>query len=107
MTSEERISKIDDMTDLFIYVVASSATTGAKNKLSDEQLKYFDRIKNMKLESPLMIGFGISDNNTFNNACKYANGAIVGSAFVSAISGVGTGDIDTVVRNWVEDIFSK
>ena len=107
MTSEERIRKIDDMTDLFIYVVASSATTGAKNKLSDEQLKYFDRIKNMKLESPLMIGFGISDNNTFNNACKYANGAIVGSAFVSAISGVGTGDIDTVVRNWVEDIFSK
>ena len=32
-----------------------------------------------------MVGFGISNKATFNAACKYASGAIVGSKFVTLL----------------------
>ncbi|MCL4133589.1 UNVERIFIED_CONTAM: hypothetical protein GTU68_021880 [Idotea baltica] len=84
-TSIERIKKIDTYTKAFIYVVASSSITGAKGEISAEQIAYFERIKAMNLKSKLIIGFGISDKATFNTACTYANGAIIGSAFIKAL----------------------
>jgi tryptophan synthase alpha chain len=81
-TSEERIRKIDSYTKSFIYMVASSSITGAKGEISDGQIQYFERIQAMNLKSPLIIGFGISNHDTFSKACEYANGAIIGSAFI-------------------------
>ncbi|CAM1372185.1 tryptophan synthase subunit alpha [Tenacibaculum xiamenense] len=81
-TSEERIRKIDSLTDTFIYVVASASITGAKGEVSHQQIEYFERIKSMDLKSKLIVGFGISDNQTFSTACSYANGAIIGSAYI-------------------------
>ncbi len=85
-TSEKRIRQIDDASSGFIYMVSSSSTTGAGKKVEDFQQDYFERLKEMNLKNPRIIGFGISDNATFTNACKYANGAIVGSAFVSSFN---------------------
>lgn len=85
-TSTERIKQIDAASKGFIYMVSSSATTGAEKKVEDFQQDYFERIQQMNLKNPIIIGFGISDNATFTNACKYANGAIIGSAFVKAIN---------------------
>jgi tryptophan synthase alpha chain len=83
-TSEPRIRQIDDACSGFIYMVSSASTTGAGKKVEDFQEDYFRKIKNMNLKNPRLIGFGISDNATFLNACKYANGAIIGSAFVNS-----------------------
>jgi tryptophan synthase alpha chain len=84
-TSEKRIRYIDEHSDGFIYIVSSSSTTGVKNGIDREKEKYFSRIKNMNLKNPLMIGFGIGDKKSFSKACEYANGAIIGSAFIKAI----------------------
>ena len=92
-TSEERIRKIDAFTEAFIYVVASSSITGAKGEISKQQIDYFERIKSMNLKSSLIIGFGISDAKTFNTACSYANGAIIGSAFIKDLSAHGIENI--------------
>lgn len=89
-TSEDRIRKIDSYTKAFIYVVASASITGAKGDISHQQIAYFERIKNMNLKSRLIIGFGISDKSTFNTACNYANGAIIGSAFIKNLGKYGT-----------------
>lgn len=83
-TSASRIRKIDEASSGFIYMVSSSSTTGAGKKVEDFQKDYFERIQQMNLRNPRLIGFGISDNATFANACKYAGGAIVGSAFVKS-----------------------
>ena len=88
-TSEERIRKIDALTDTFIYVVASASITGAKGEVSEEQINYFERIKAMNLQSKLIVGFGISDHQTFTTACSYANGAIIGSAFIKQLENNG------------------
>lgn len=84
-TSEERIRRIDAISDAFIYIVSSNAITGGNANIEDQQEKYFDRIKNMQLKNPTMIGFGIRDKKTFDTASKYANGAIIGTAFINAI----------------------
>jgi tryptophan synthase alpha chain len=39
----------------------------------------------MNLTNPRLIGFGIADYKSFSTACKYSNGAIIGSAFIRAI----------------------
>lgn len=83
-TSEKRIRQIDEASTGFIYMVSSSSTTGAGKKVEDFQQSYFERIKNSNLKNPQLIGFGISDKKTFENACKYASGAIIGSAFVKS-----------------------
>jgi tryptophan synthase alpha chain len=98
-TSDERIRKIDSLTDAFIYVVASSSITGAKGEISNQQIDYFERIKAMKLKSKLVIGFGISDNETFKTACKYANGAIIGSAFIRNLDKKGVESISGFIQN--------
>ena len=66
-------------------MVSSASTTGAGKKVEDFHVDYFERIAGMNLKNPRLIGFGISDRSTFANACKYAQGAIIGSAFVSLL----------------------
>ena len=83
-TSEERIRKIDELTSGFIYAVSSSSTTGKNNDLSSQQ-SYFERLKNMKLRNPILVGFGIRDKQTFTTACTHLNGAIIGTAYINAI----------------------
>tara|TARA_B110000483_G_scaffold46940_1_gene58562 strand:- start:296 stop:1063 length:768 start_codon:yes stop_codon:yes gene_type:complete len=97
-TSEDRIRKIDSYSKAFIYVVASASITGAKGEISDSQIKYFERIKGMNLQSKLVIGFGISDKATFDTACAYSNGAIVGSAFIKHIGTNGVYKIDNFIK---------
>lgn len=81
-TSDERIRKIDELSNSFIYLLSSSSTTGKNLAVSDAADNYFSRIREMKLKNPTMIGFGISDHQSFNKAAEYTRGAIVGSAFV-------------------------
>ena len=84
-TSPERIQKIDGLSNGFIYLLSSSATTGQNLQVSDSTTAYFSRISELKLKNPTMIGFGISSKETFDKACGYANGAIIGSAFVKCL----------------------
>ena len=97
-TSEERIRKIDTYSKAFIYVVASASITGAKGTISSNQISYFERIKSMNLNSKLIVGFGISDKSTFNTACHYANGAIIGSAFIKDLGINGVDRIDNFIQ---------
>jgi len=84
-STPDRINYIDNLSSGFIYVVSSSSVTGGKNRFSDEQTKYFNRVNSMKLKNPCLIGFGISDHDSFSVACKYSNGGIIGSAFLNVL----------------------
>lgn len=81
-TVESRIRMIDEVSEGFIYMVSSASITGSQTGVSDTMLAYFERIQRMNLRNPRLIGFGIKDKETFETACHYANGAIVGSAFI-------------------------
>lgn len=81
-TSEDRIRLIDNNTDGFIYEVSTDATTGAQNEYGTETINYFQRIRDMNLKNPTLVGFGISNKATLTAAQQYAAGAIIGSKFV-------------------------
>ena len=94
-TSEERIRFIDNHTDGFIYMVSSAATTGTRQSFDEAKQEYFRRIDAIQLRNPRMIGFGISNRQTFDSAQKNAAGAIIGSKFVTLLNE--TGEADTAL----------
>ena len=102
-TSQERIKKIDSLSSGFIYMVSNASITGAKSGISAAQIEYFERIKSMSLKNPKLIGFGISDHETFATACKYAEGAIIGSAFIKAL-GKEEIDLDARIADFVQEV---
>jgi len=85
-TSNERIKFIDSVSNGFIYMVSSASVTGNQNDFGASQQEYFSRIAAMNLKNPQIIGFGISNKTTFNQATKYAKGAIIGSAFIKNLT---------------------
>lgn len=101
-TSDERIRKIDDNSDGFIYMVSSASITGSTSGVTDEMEAYFNRVNAMNLKNPTLIGFGIKDNATFAKACQYANGAIIGSQFVREVGK--EGDLTANIKAYVESV---
>jgi tryptophan synthase alpha chain len=89
-TPDERLTKIDEWSKGFIYMVSSASTTGSRDSFDEKQLAYFKRVNSMKLKTPRLIGFGVSNHTTFEQACRYSDGAITGSAFVEAMGENGT-----------------
>ena len=100
-TSDKRIKEIDSISNGFIYVVSSSSITGKRSDFSDEQINYFKRIENLKLINPKIIGFGISDKDSYRSACQYSNGAIIGTSFIKALSG---NNLKKSIKNYISGI---
>ncbi len=105
-TSDERIHEIDRLSSGFIYIVADAAITGNSKGISTKQIEYFERINKMNLKSKKLIGFGISDAQSFNTACQYANGAIIGSAFIRALKD-DQQQVSENVSNFIGSILEK
>jgi tryptophan synthase alpha chain len=101
-TGEERILEADRDTGGFIYMVSSSSTTGAGKKVTGFHTGYVERVRQPGLRHPRLIGFGISDHAAFTNACRYASGAIVGSAFIRALQQ--EGQLEDKIERFVKSI---
>lgn len=100
-SSPERIQKMDALSEGFIYLLSSSSTTGGHLALDEQSSSYFKRIRAMQLKNPQVIGFGISDKASFEYANQYADGAIVGSAFIRELQ---AGFNPTRVRQFIQDL---
>jgi len=100
-TSEERLRKLDALSSGFIYAVSSSATTGKDKDFSKVAL-YLKRLKAFNLKNPFLVGFGIKDKESFDAVNEYANGAIIGSAYIKALK---AGDeINTTTKTFLASI---
>ena len=97
-TSDERIRFIDSVSSGFIYMVSSASVTGSQSGFGSTQEDYFKRIADMNLKNPQVIGFGINNAETFNQATQHAKGAIIGSAFITHLKENGTGKIEKFVK---------
>jgi len=100
-TSEERIKRLDSLSSGFLYAVSSSSITGSDKDFSAVE-NYLQKLKKMNLKNPVLVGFGIKDRATFATACKYANGAIIGSAYIRALDG--GNDVEQKTREFLEAI---
>ncbi|MBS1566911.1 MAG: tryptophan synthase subunit alpha [Bacteroidetes bacterium] len=100
-TSEERVRHLDELSSGFLYAVSSSSTTGNEKDFGEVE-KYLHRLQQMKLKNPVLVGFGIKDRQTFDAACKYANGAIIGSAAIRALDK--TDNIETALKTFLQSV---
>lgn len=102
-TSEERVRLIDQNTSGFIYMVSSASTTGAQKDFDAAKQAYFEKIDSLHLKNPRMVGFGISNKQTFDAACAHASGGIIGSRFVTLLDQYG-GDAEKAISKLKADI---
>ncbi len=103
-TPEKRIRQIDELSSGFLYAVSSSSTTGKDKDLSAGD-EYFKRLHSMNLKNPVLIGFGIKDKQSFDHACRFANGAIIGTAFIKALDG--SKNIEETIGEFVGNVLGK
>ena len=102
-TSEERILQLDERSTGFLYAVSSSSTTGTDKSFGSLE-NYFAKLQNLKLKNPVLVGFGIKDKASFGEACKYANGAIIGSAYIKALENAT--DVDAATQAFLSNVLA-
>ena len=101
-TTDERIKYLDSLSTGFLYMVSDASITGKQKGISPEQIAYFEKIQTMNLQNPRLIGFGISDYETFSTACQYANGAIIGSAFIRTLEK--SNDLEMTIIEFIDAV---
>lgn len=101
-TTDDRIREIDRLSDAFIYVVSTFSITGGAMAMAAFQRDYFGRVKSLGLRNPCLVGFGIRDKATFDFACQYLHGAIIGTAFLQAIEN--STEVGVAAEQFVETI---
>lgn len=100
-TSKERLIQLDALSSGFLYAVSSSATTGNDKDFGTVET-YLKTLQTVPLQNPVLVGFGIKDKNTFDTACKYANGAIIGTAYIKAIQE--SNDIESTTKQFLDQV---
>ncbi len=103
-TSDERTRQADKLSSGFVYVVSKSSITGNQTAISQDQSAYFKRLASLGLSRPRLVGFGIHDHNTYAEACKNAQGAIVGSAFIRLLSHCSMASIEAEIASFVQEL---
>ena len=100
-TSEQRVRRLDQMSSGFLYAVSSSSTTGSSGSTTGF-VNYLGRLKSYNLKNPVLVGFGIRDKNSFKEACKHSSGAIIGTAFITALGQ--NGSIGDTTKSFISSI---
>lgn len=100
-TSEERVRKLDSLSSGFLYAVSSSSTTGSDGKAADTT-DYLQKLRNLRLNNPVLVGFGIKDKSSFIAVCQLADGAIIGSAYIKALEN--SLDVNAATKSFLSSI---
>jgi tryptophan synthase alpha chain len=102
-TSESRVKKLDQLSTGFLYAVSSSSTTGGHQQNNEHTREYIRRLKGVGLKNPVLVGFGIKDQQTFQDVCALTEGAIIGSAFIQHLA-TSSGSLENKVKDFLERI---
>jgi tryptophan synthase alpha chain len=100
-TPDQRVKKLDSLSNGFLYAVSSSATTG-KDKDFNVVAQYLQKLQSMQLKNPILVGFGIKDKATFDAATVHTQGAIIGSAYIQQLTK--GGDIETTTSQFLNSV---
>lgn len=100
-TSAERVKKLDSLSSGFLYAVSSSSTTGNDNQIVNTE-QYLKGLSELHLKNPVLVGFGIKDKQSFEHACRFTKGAIIGSAYIQKLAE--NKDINSTTKEFLTSI---
>jgi len=84
-TEPKRLAEIVANTSGFVYQIAVAGTTGERATITATLESSVSAIRQLT-STPVCVGFGISTADHVRNVCRFADGAIVGSALVRRIA---------------------
>jgi tryptophan synthase alpha chain len=86
-STQERMAAIARRTSGFLYLVSVVGVTGAREALAADLESFLERARRAANKVPVAVGFGISTPDQARKAGRLADGVIVGSALIEAVSG--------------------
>jgi tryptophan synthase alpha chain len=87
----------------FLYCVAYTGVTGQENETLQKNLLFFKFLKE-KLQHPFFIGYGVKNRKDFEIYTQYADGVIIGSAFIQLLQQTSIQNRDRKIRDFVNRI---
>jgi tryptophan synthase alpha chain len=103
-TPTERIQYLDALSSGFLYAVSASATTGSALNF-DIVDTYLQKLKDLQLKNPILVGFGVKDAASFELATRHTAGAIIGSAYIKALEN--STDVTATTAQFLSSIMGK
>jgi tryptophan synthase alpha chain len=103
-TPTERIQYLDTLSSGFLYAVSASATTGSALNF-DAVDTYLQKLKQLQLNNPILVGFGVKDAASFELASRHTAGAIIGSAYIRALEN--STDVTATTAQFLSSITGK
>lgn len=101
-TSDERIAMIAHDAEGFIYLVSSMGVTGMRSSFTVDLGSIVEKIRAVT-DTPIAIGFGVSNAQQAHDMAALADGVIMGSAIVRQIGELGI-DAPQVVGPFVKEM---
>ena len=83
-STDERLDAVAMRSTGFVYAVSRTGVTGAATTLSPDAVALVRRLRE-RTDSPICVGFGISEPSHVREVCEVADGVIVGSRLVSLL----------------------
>ena len=80
-TGEERLRRVTSSTSGFVYAASLMGVTGTRNSVSSSARELVARIRAVS-DLPVAVGLGVSTPEQAHEVAQYADGVIVGSAFI-------------------------
>ncbi len=84
-TPLERATKLALQSSAFLYVVSDNSITGSAIEKNNDLEHYLTKISKIESSTPKIVGFGIRDKKSYQTACSYLDGAIIGTAFLKTL----------------------
>ena len=83
-TSDERLAQVTKLCTGFIYAASIMGVTGTRTAVSSQAKDLVARIRKFS-NLPVAVGLGVSNREQAKEVAQYADGVIVGSAFIKLI----------------------
>lgn len=98
-SSQERLDSAVDSSKGFVYGVSTMGITGTREDLDVQARAVVSGVKSHNSHVPVCVGIGISTAEQVSEVNSYADGAIVGSAFIKAYNSGGINELVRSVKN--------
>jgi len=89
-SSEERLKLVTNNVTGFVYAASLMGVTGTRDAVSGNAQSLVERIRKVS-NTPVAVGLGVSTKEQAREVAKYADGVIVGSAFIKIVQEHGSG----------------
>jgi len=103
-STDERIAIVAGMCSGFVYAASTMGVTGVRAAVGSGAPQLVERTR-AQTELPVAVGIGVSSGSQAREVAQYADGVIVGSAFVrSILQSADVDEAEQAVRRLAQDL---